>query len=160
MDIFNAGIVHTAAAAGFGVQGTFKHRAENGGADFRPVEVFAGFLQQQVSDFIGERRYLDILIAEQPAIHIGKRRQFRVVIFQIGVTVLQLCVQHAEQIYQPLAQSARVKAFEVVVEHTVMPKNPGILGIQAKYQANAQLVQAFQRMFGFRVCVLLVKGII
>ena len=160
VDIFNAGIVHTAAAARFGVQGAFKHRAENGGAYFRPVEVFAGFLQQQVSDFIGERRYLDILIAEQPAIDVGKRRQFRVVIFQIGVTVLQLCVQHAEQIYQPLAQSARVKTLEVVVEHTVMPKNPGILGIQAKYQANAQLVQAFQRMFGFRVCVLLVKGII
>ena len=160
MDIFNAGIVHTAAAAGFGVQGAFKHRAENGGADFRPVEVFAGFYQQQIPDFVRKGRYLNIFIGEQAAVDVRERRQIRVVIFQIGVTVLQLCVQHAEQIYQPLAQSARVKTLEVVVEHTVMPKNPGILGIQAKYQANAQLVQAFQRMFGFRVCVLLVKGII
>ena len=73
---------------------------------------------------------------------------------------MRLGIQHAEQIYQPLAKSACVEALKVVVEHTVMPKNPGILGIQAKYQANAQLVQTFQRMFGFRVCVLLVKGII
>lgn len=46
------------------------------------------------------------------------------------------------------------------MEHTVMPKNSGIFGIQTKYQTNAQLVQTFQGVFRFRIGILLVKGII
>ena len=68
MDILNAGIVHSAAAPGLRVQGTFKGSAENGGADLRPVKVSAGLGQQQSADFFGERRNLNVLIGKKPAV--------------------------------------------------------------------------------------------
>ena len=142
MNILNAGIVHTTAAACFRVQGAFKDSTENRGADFRPVKIFAGFYQQQIPDFVRKGRYLNIFIGEQAAVDVRERCQIRVVIFQIGVSVLRLGIQHAEQVNQSFAQLPRVKRCKVVMEHTVMPKNPGIFGIQTKYQTNAQLVQA------------------
>ena len=134
MDILDAGIVHTAAAARFGVQGAFKHSTENRGADFRPVEILAGLVQQQIADFIGKGRYLYIFITEQAAVDIGERGQLRVIVLQIGVAVLQLGVQHAEQFYQRLAHTARVERGQIVVEHTVPTENPCVLGVQAEHQ--------------------------
>ena len=160
MDILDACVVHTAAAARFGVQGAFKHRAENRGADFRPVEILAGFVQQQIADFIGKGRYLYIFITEQAAVDIGERGQLRVIVLQIGVTVLQLGVQYAEQLHQRLAHTARVERGQIVVEHTVPPKNPCVLGVQAEHQPHTQLVQTFQRLLGLRVGILLVKRVI
>ena len=142
MNILDTGIVHTTAAARFRVQGAFKDSAENRGADFRPVKIFAGFHQQQIPDFVRKGRYLNIFIGEQSTVDVRKRRQIRVVIFQIGVTVLRLGIQHAKQVNQSFAQLPRIKCRKVVMEHTVMPKNPSIFGIQAKYQTNAQFVQA------------------
>ena len=39
MYILNRGIVHTAAATGFGVQGGLKYGTKDGGTDLRPVEI-------------------------------------------------------------------------------------------------------------------------
>ena len=80
VDIFNAGIVHTAAAAGFGVQGAFKDGTENCGAYLCPIEIFACFYKQQLPDLVGKRWYLNIFVREQPAVNIRECSQIRVVI--------------------------------------------------------------------------------
>ena len=148
--------MHAAAAARFRVQGAFKHRAENRGADFRPVEILAGFVQQQIADFIGKGRYLYIFITEQAAVDIRERGQLRVIVLQIGGAVLRLGVQHAKQFHQRLAHTARVERSQIIVEHTVPTKNPRVLGVQAEHQPHTQLVQTFQRLFGLRICILFV----
>ena len=160
MDILNAGIVHTAAAAGFGVQGGFKHRAEDGGADFRPVKVFAGVAQKHGFEFLGKRGNLNIFIREQTAVHIRKRCQGGVVIRQVRVTVLWLCVQNTEQLYQGFTNAACRNVLQIIMEHSVLAKDACILSIKAEHQANAEHIQAFQRGRIRGILVLFEQGIV
>ena len=46
------------------------------------------------------------------------------------------------------------------MEHTLAAKNTGVLGVQAEHQPDAQGVQAFQRVLGLRVFVLLQQGVV
>ena len=80
VDVLNAGIVHAAAASSFRVQGAFKHSAENGGADRRPVEILAGLGEQNIFQFFGKGRDLDILVGKQTAVYIGECRQSGVIV--------------------------------------------------------------------------------
>ena len=73
-------LVHTTAAPGFWVQGAFKYSTENGGADRRPVEILAGLGEQNIFQFFGKGRDLDILVGKQTAVYIGECRQSRVII--------------------------------------------------------------------------------
>src|SRR5699024_3249103 len=87
VNVLNARVVHPAVAAGFRAKRTLKHRVENCRADLRPVEILAGPGQNQIPDFIGEGRYLDVLIGKKPAVHIGEGGQIGVIVFQVRVTV-------------------------------------------------------------------------
>ena len=99
MDVLDTGVVHPAAAPGFRVQGAFKDRPENGGADDRPVKVPAGLFQQEGFQFLGKGRNFNVFVAEQAAVDVGERRQRRVVICQILVPLLWLLIQGSEQLH-------------------------------------------------------------
>ena len=49
---------------------------------------------------------------------------------------------------------------QIAVEHPPPAKNPGVLGVQAEHQTDAQRVEAFQRLRALRVLVLLEQGVI
>ena len=160
MDVLNAGIVHTTATPGFWVQGAFKYSTENGGADRRPVEILAGLGEQNIFQFFGKGRDLDILVGKQTAVYIGECRQSRVIVRQILVPLLWLLIQHPEQFCQSLTNPGSRNILQVVMEHIPPPENPGILGVQAEHQPNAKGIQAFQRFRGGGVFVLLQQRII
>ena len=72
MDVFDAGVVHSAGAAGFRVQSAFKNRAEDGGADFAPIKGFAGLAEDQVNDFVAQAGDFNVFIGKQAAVDIGE----------------------------------------------------------------------------------------
>ena len=126
MDILNAGVVHTAAATGFGVQGAFKDCTEDGGGNLGPVEILAGIGQQQVNDFLSELGDNDILVSEQTTVDVRESCQ---IIIHIRVAVCHLGVQHTKQVNECLTDIFRLEAFQVVVEHGLAAKDTSIFGI-------------------------------
>ena len=93
MDILNAGIVHSSGTAGLWIQRTFKHSAEDGRTDCRPVKIFAGTTQQKIDDFITQAWNFDVLIGKQAAVDVGKRRQ---IFIQITVSLFRFLVEYME----------------------------------------------------------------
>ena len=64
--------MHAARAPGLRVQRALKGRAEDGGANTRPVKTLRRLQQQIKSNLIGKLRDHNVVVAEQPAVHIGK----------------------------------------------------------------------------------------
>ena len=80
MYVFDAGVVHAATAPGFGGQGAFKYRPEDGGADVTPAEAEGGFFQYDLYGAFIEFWYFNVPI-KKTAIDIGKSSQLIVKIF-------------------------------------------------------------------------------
>ena len=139
MDIFNAGVVHPTGAPGLRVQSALKNRTKNGGANFRPVEVLAGLVDNQVNNLFIQTGDDDAFIREQAPIHIGECCK---VIIHVGVSLFRFGIQHLEQVNQGAAGLTGVIP-QIVLEHFMSAaKNSGVLGIQAEYQPDAKGVQA------------------
>ena len=71
MDIFDARVVHASRAPRFGIERAFKHRAENSGTDFAPVERRA-MLHDNGNNFRRKIGNLDVLRGKQSAVYIGE----------------------------------------------------------------------------------------
>ena len=113
MDIFNRGIMHTSAAARFGVQRRFKNCAENSGTDLRPIEIFACFTQQQVTNFLCEIGNFNVLIGKKTAVDIRERGQ---TFIHIRVTIFNPSIKNLEKVDQGAANITGRKAFYIVME--------------------------------------------
>ena len=93
VDVFDRGVMHAARAARFGVEGAFKHRAENRRTDFRPVEVFARLDEEEFANFVGEARDLDFLVGEKSAVDVRERGE---VFGQVFVALFRRGIENAE----------------------------------------------------------------
>ena len=139
MDVLDRSVVHAAAAPCFGVQCTLKNRAENCGADLAPIKVFARAAQKDVHDLIVELRDLDVLVRKQAAVYIWERSQD---VVKIGISILGLCVEHFEKIYDRATGIPHRKTLEIVVELHLLPEKPAVLCIKTENQPHAQHIQA------------------
>ena len=113
--------------AHFRIQRRFKHHAENGGTDGRPVHFIGHFIQQDVVCFIGKLGNPDFLrITEQPAVDIGKRQQF---LRLVRVAFCFFFIQHPEQVLQAGAQIFRLIGFYKIPKRIVRLQQPGVFRI-------------------------------
>ena len=85
-------------------------------------------------EFFGELRYLDIAVAEEPAVDIGKALQ---VLVQIGVSLRHRSVEHAEEVDECAPPMVGREGGHVVVEGVVVAEEFGILGKEEEDQADA-----------------------
>ena len=69
-------------------------------------------------------------------------------------------VQHAEQIPQSLPGALGVKLRHVVMEKVLFAEDPGVLGVEAEDDPDAELVQTFQCFRVIGILVLLQESII
>ena len=111
MDIFDARVMHSARAPRFGIERTFKHRAENRGTNFAPVERRAMF-DDNGNDFRRKIGNLDVLCGKKSAVYIGEGSQ-RGVVF---VARVDFRVQSLEQIDERFAEIFRTEGLYVVFE--------------------------------------------
>ena len=84
-----------------------------------------------------------------------ERRQQRIVIRQIRITLLRLLVEHAEQIAQARAGCLHVELGHIIPEQILAAEHTGILRIQTKDDAHAEFVEAFEDLRVIRVLILL-----
>ena len=97
--------------------------------------------------------YLNMLVFEQPTIHIGKLQQFRVI---VGVAVLWFGIKNTEQFQQRFTDIVDVLVrhfFQIVMEFAVPGKKPCIFGIHTEHKPDAQLIQTAQRLRVVRVLI-------
>ena len=159
VNVFDGGVVHSALAPGLRVQGGFKYRAENGGADFRPVKVLGGVTDQQIEDFLRNDGNFDVFIAEQAAVYIGKRGQGGVVLRQIRVALRHGLIQDAEQVDQRFPGVPDAVGFQVIMKGPPL-EQAAVLRVQAENATDAQGVQAVEGRFTFGVMVLLEQRVV
>ena len=76
VNVFDAGVVHAAASACFGVERAFEHGTEDGWRNFAPVEIGTGALHQQLFDLLAKLRNRQVFFGKKSAIDIGKIQQF------------------------------------------------------------------------------------
>ena len=150
VNIFNAGVVHAAGTPRLRVQGALKNGAEDGGADGRPVKVLTGTVEDQAYDLLVQPGDQCALVGKQTAVDIGEGRQ---VVIHVGIPIFRLRVQYLEEVDQSPAGVSNV-ALQIVMEHPAPAENPGVLGVQAEYQTDAEGVKAFQSLRALRVFVL------
>ena len=136
--------MHTAGTARLGIECALKDRAEDGRADLRPVKVGACLVQKEGAYLLGDRRYLDILVGEQPAVHIGKCRKPRIVVCQIRTALLRPRVQYPKELRERSAHLMRLELRQIVMEHGMMAEDARVLRIEAEDQPHAQHIQAPQ----------------
>ena len=148
--------MHPAGAPGFRVQCAFKDSSEDGRRNIAPIKILAGAAEYEVNHFIPKSGYLNVLVCKQAAVDIGERCQ---VVIQVLVPLGYILIQYPEQI-DKRPPILRAVVPQVVMEHTLVAKNPSVLSIQAEHQADAQLIQTFQRFWVAGVFVLLQECII
>ena len=152
MDIFDAGVMHAAAAPGLRVQSALEHCAENGGADLRPVQVLTHIFQNQVHDLVRQTGDFNIPF-EEAAVHVGEVQQLLIL---IGIAICFRRVENAKQIDQRRAPVFIKERRQVIMELAALcAKQQRVLRVQAEHYPHAKLVQAFQR---FRVGGVFVLG--
>ena len=151
VDVFNAGVVHPARTTSLRVQSAFKDSTKDGGADDRPVKPRAGLHQDQVDHCLAQAGDLDVFIGEQTAVDIGEGGK---VFIQIRVPLFWLLVQDLEERDECSAVLGAV-LLQIIVELVSTAENTGVFGIQAEHQTDTQGVQAFQRVRGRGVFILL-----
>ena len=157
MDIFDRGVVHAAASAGFGVQCAFKNCAKNGRAYFRPVESYARFFQKQLAALIRKHRNFNVFISEKPSVHIGESGKFG---FEVWVAVCRFGIKNFEKVNESFSKMYCIESIEVVMEHSSSAKDSRILCIKAEYETDAENVEALEGAFVFFVDVLSQKCIV
>ena len=62
MYVLNARIVHAAGTSGLGVQSALEHSTENSWRDAAPVEIQRTVFHQELKNFVGQTRNLNVLI--------------------------------------------------------------------------------------------------
>lgn len=154
MNVFNACIMHTAGTPRFGVEGAFKHRAENRRTDFRPVEIFARLDEKEFADSVGKRRNFDFLVCEKSAVDIREGRQRRIVVFQIRIAFIRRRVKNFKKINHRPSGFLRVKFLQIIVEHSAAAENAGVFRVKAEDKPHAKHVEAFERAGASRFGVL------
>ena len=113
MNVLDGGVVHTACPSRFGIQGGFKHGAEDGGADEAPVKAVTGPLEEEGADFIIYPGYLYVS-REHASVDIRECQEF--LIF-IGVSLFRFLVQDAKQFDKLFTEFASLELRHIVVEH-------------------------------------------
>ena len=88
---------------------------------------------------VGELRHHDIVGAEQPAVHVGKRRQ---VVGQIRVALGVGRVEHFEQVDDRLAHLVGGETLQVVEKGVFLVQQPRVFGVEQKDQAHDEHVEA------------------
>ena len=152
MDVFDAGVVHAAGAAGLGVEGAFEDGAEDGGGDLAPVEIVACLGEEELLHVFVELGDLDIFPGEEAAVDVGEVQQDLV---QIGIAFFVRSVEDLEKVDQGAAEILRGKGSEIIMELVLDGEDPGVLGIEAEDEPDAEDVQAFQREFSLLVDIML-----
>ena len=139
VDVLDAGVVHPAGAARFGVQGALEDGAEDGGADLAPVELVAAVVEDEADDLLVERRhFLRPAVAEQAAVDVGKCGRGG---FVKGIAFRFRRVKHGEQLDEGVADVGGLESGEVVVAYALGAEHAGVLGVEAEDEAHTELVE-------------------
>lgn len=141
VDVLDARVVHAARAARGRVQRALEDGAEDGRGDLAPVEV-AGVLEDEAPDFLTHRRHGDAL-GEEAAVDVGKGGESGL---EEGIARLRFLVEHLEEVAEGLGEVLRAVVVEVVVEHVAPTEDAGVLGVEAEYEAHAELVEVLGRL--------------
>ena len=149
--------MHAALAPRLGIERAFEDGAEDGGGDSRPVEILARAAQEKVEEAFGEVGDFDGIVGEQAAVHVRERGEGFV---HVGIAGVFRRVQDAEEVEDRSAGIARGEAFQIVAERAVGTEEPGVLGVEAEDDADAEDVEAFESVRVVRVFVLFEKFIV
>lgn len=128
--------MHSAGAAGLGVQGRLEHPAEDRGADARPVGLPWDVEQENQANVVGEVGDLDH-IAEQAAIDV---REALEILVEVGVALGDRGVEDGEEILKCSMHLESVVLIEVVEEH-ILAEQARVLGVEAEHEKHAQHVE-------------------
>ena len=140
-DVAFAGVVRALLAAGLVVEHTLKERAEDGGGNFRPLEIAT--VEQRFAHPTGAAGEAEAL-GEQVAVHVTKAvERIGVVERGVGLRAVQP-VEEAVQLRTEIgAVLARLRADEL--RESLRLENERVLGEQAEEHAHEQ---AFQLVAG------------
>ena len=141
MDIRDGCIVHPATATRLGIQGGLKDGPEDGRTNDAPVEAARHVLCDDAVNLLGDRRYVEHFIMEEPAIHVGEAGEL--FIEKTGA-LLHRRVQHAEELLQGILCILPFPAFHVLQKGIAPPKEPGVLCIEAEYDTDAEHIQLME----------------
>ena len=126
--------MHTARAACLRVECTLEDGAEDSRRDLAPVEVVAGFAEEQVTQFVGELRYGLVLDGEESAIDIRESGEFG---FEVWVALTDWCVEHLKEVKQRTAELRRRSVLDIVAKLLFLAKDTCVFGIEAEHEAHA-----------------------
>ena len=149
VNVLHRGVVHAARATRFGVEGTLKHGAEDGGRDAAPVESLRGIDHQRMNGFGAEHRYLPGVglrgrDVEKSAVDIGQlgERTF------IGVALVMRRVEDTEETDQFETEDLGHfdQRLEVAKEESPLAEESGVVGIETEDDAHAEHVEIAERL--------------
>ena len=93
VDIFNAGVMHTACAAYVMIECRFKNCAKNRRGNLRPIEIAACLVEQKPLKFVCEVGEVDF-ISKKPAVDV---REFFQRVVEIRTAVFKRRIKDFEQ---------------------------------------------------------------
>ena len=149
--------MHSTGAPCLRIQSAFKHGSKDGWRDVAPIKILACMVQEQVPDFIGDGRDLNIFIGKQTAIHVRKCRK---IFIHVRITFVFRLIKDPEQVDQRIPHVLRLVRIQIVMEHGMTAEQTRILGIQAEDKTHTESVQALLGLLVRRVFILLVESII
>ena len=139
MNIFYGGIVHTTAAASFGVQGAFENSAKDGGANQAPIKISASAGQKQLTYFVSKLGNFNVFFCKKATVHIREGYQ---ILIQIWIALFPFGIQYLEKLDNSVSQLLSGILLQIIVEHIAGTKNSRILRIEAENETHAEHVQA------------------
>ena len=149
VNVLHRGVVHAARTTRFGVEGTLKHGAEDGGRDAAPVESLRGIDHQRMNGFGAEHRYLPGVglrgrDVEKSAVDIGQlgERTF------IGVALVMRRVEDTEETDQFETEDLGHfdQRLEVAKEESPLAEEPRVVRIEAEDDAHAEHIEVAERL--------------
>ena len=140
MNVVAGGVMHAARSTCVGIEVGLEKGAENGGIDGEPTESFiglgrAGLERDAVRGDVIEGRQVERVAVEKPAVDVGKLLELRAERWSAAVG---RGVEHGEQVDESAAVIGGI--FDVIDELIVI-ENGGVLGVEAKNEADAKLVE-------------------
>ena len=154
MDIFNAGVVHTARTTCQRIKRRFKNLTEDSGRDSRPIEAAACLFEEQIFNFRREVRDFDCA-GEQAAI---EEREFFLCIVEIRVALGKRGIEHDKKVQQPASDV--IFLLQIVAKDFMFAENARGFGEKTKNKSHAKFIEAGQRIFVVGIEILGVKSVI
>ena len=148
--------MHAARATRFGVEGTLKHGAEDGGRDAAPVKLlFLVHHHQRVDGFGTELGHLHGVVRKESAVDVRQGVEFALV----TIALFLRGIEYTEEADQLEAKDVREldEGLEVLVEESSLAEQPRVVSIETEDDAHAEHIQAAQRLRRLSVEVFLQK---